>query len=192
MSVSYRIFCAIDLPRDVRSRVMDHVARLRVASPAVRASWARDEGLHITLKFLGEIEAHRVVALLKAAENAAHHVRPFSLVLENIGTFPTRGAPRVLWIGASDLSGNLAKLQQSLEDESAIEGFVREERIFHPHLTIARQRSPQGARTPAGLVNDLPFNPIEFPVTELVVIRSELGHEGSRYTVLSRHKFPAE
>lgn len=185
MKEPWRVFCAIELPPDVRARVLDHITKLRSASPTARVSWARDEGLHITLKFLGEMEPHKVRALSQAADHATQHVQPFSLVLENTGTFPTSGTPRVLWIGVSDRSGNLAKLQQSLEDECANEGFIREERTFHPHLTIARQRAPQGERTPAVLQPGVQFEPAEFHVTELVVIRSELGHGGSRYSKLS-------
>ena len=187
MTESWRVFCAIELPPQVRARVVDHVSHLRASAPTARASWARDEALHITLKFLGEIDSHHVRALSKAADNATQNVQPFSVALENTGTFPAHGAPRVLWIGITDPSGNLAKLQQSLEGECATEGFTREERTFHPHLTIARQRAPQGARTPSVLQHDVPFARVEFLVNELVVIRSELGHGGSRYTSLSRH-----
>lgn len=188
MKESWRVFCAIELPPDVRARVLDHIGKLRSASPTARVSWARDEGLHITLKFLGEMEPHRVSALSQAAERATQHVQPFSVVLENTGTFPTNGAPRVLWIGVTDRSSNMTKLQQYLEVECANEGFVREERTFHPHLTIARQRAPQGARTPVVLQPDVQFEHAEFHVTELFVIRSELGAGGSRYTAISRHK----
>jgi len=184
----WRVFCAIELPQDVRARVAEHIAKLRAASPAARASWARDEGLHITLKFVGEIEKDKVPSVSTAAERSLRQVEPFSVALDSTGTFPSRGMPRVLWIGAQDPSGNLAKLQQNLEDECAIAGFARNDRPFHPHLTIARQRAPQGARTPAVLSGETNFESVEFPVTELVVIRSELGHDGARYTAISRHK----
>ena len=184
----WRVFCAIELPHDVRARVAEHIAKLRAAQPAARASWARDEGLHITLKFVGEIQPYKVPSVSTAAERSSHLVEPFSVVLDSTGTFPTRGTPRVLWIGAEDPSGNLAKLQQNLEDECASAGFARNDRPFHPHLTIARQRAPQGARTPAVLPRETHFESAVFPATELVVIRSELGYEGARYTAISRHK----
>ena len=184
----WRVFCAIELPHDIRARVVEHIAKLRAASPATRATWARDEGLHITLKFVGEIEPDKVPSVCAAAERASQQVEPFSLVLDSTGTFPSRGTPRVLWIGAQDLSGNLAKLQQNFEDECASAGFARNDRPFHPHLTIARQRAPQGTRTPAVLPRETHFESAEFAVSELVVIRSELGHAGARYTAISRHK----
>jgi 2'-5' RNA ligase len=94
----------------------------------------------------------------------------------------------VLWLGVKDHTGALAKLQQHLEDECAQENFPREERAFHPHLTIARLRAPQGAHHLAAKHRDLGFSPIEFPIRELIVLRSELGSNGSRYTVVVRHE----
>jgi 2'-5' RNA ligase len=188
----WRVFCAIELPTEVRAQVRNHIARLRESAPTARASWARDEALHITLKFVGEIEPNRVAAISEAAGRAAQRVDPFSIALENTGAFPTRGSPRVLWIGISDSTGNLAKLHESLEDECAIKGFSREERAYHPHLTIARQRAPQGARTPAVLTCEPQFPRVEFTVGEFVLIRSELGPAGSKYTVVSRHELAGE
>lgn len=184
----WRVFCAVELPPEVRARATEHIARLREAVPETRAGWEREEKLHITLKFLGEIEAQRVAALSQAAARATQSAQPLTLSLENAGAFPTHGAARVLWLGIKDAAGGLVRLQQSLEDECASEGFQREERAFHPHLTIARVRAPQGARRLAALHREMGFPPVEFQVTKLVVIRSEMGAGGSRYTGVSRHQ----
>lgn len=183
----WRVFCAIELPPEVRARVAEHIARLRDAGPHVRASWDRAEKLHVTLKFLGEIEQTRVEALTRAAARAAESVQGFELGIEGAGAFPPRGLPRVLWLGVRDPSGGLADLQGRLEDECAGEGFAREERPFHPHLTIARLRSPEGARRLAALHKQMGFEAQNFDVTKLIVMRSELGPTGSRYTELSHH-----
>lgn len=187
MTESWRVFCAIELPAEVRERVVDHIEQLRKAAPSARASWARYEALHITLKFFGEIESQRVAALSKSADRAARRTQSFALGLKNTGSFPPRSPARVLWLGVDDRSGALISLQQALEDECSAEEFVREERGFHPHLTIGRLRSPQGARALTVLHNEMTFPLLEFSVSELLVIRSELGPNGSRYTGLSRH-----
>ena len=186
---SLRVFCAIELPAEVRARAAEHIARLRKAVPDVRASWEREEKLHITLKFLGEVEAGRVEALSVAASRATGQARPFNLALAGAGAFPPRGLPRILWLGINDSSGALARLHGRLEDECAAAGFEREGRPFHPHLTLARMRSPQGSRGLAQVHQETDFEPMEFAVTELVVMRSELGEGGSRYTEISRHAF---
>jgi RNA 2',3'-cyclic 3'-phosphodiesterase len=184
-----RVFCAVEFPAEVRARAAEHVARLRSIVPEVRASWERTEKLHITLKFLGEIAPKRVEALSGAALLATQDMHPFMLALSGTGAFPPRGSPRVLWLGIADSSGALVRLQSRLEKECQAAGFAREERSFHPHLTIARIRSPQGARTLAQAHQEMGFEAIEFTVTELVLMRSELGPGGSRYTEISQHCF---
>jgi 2'-5' RNA ligase len=178
----------VELPEEARARAAEHAALLRGRFREVRASWPRVENLHLTLKFLGEIEESRVEVLSNAAGRAAADSRPFTLRLEAAGAFPRRGVPRVIWLGVADSSGGLARLQSRLEVECEREGFGREERPFHPHLTLARLRSPQGARALAQLHQETGFEALEFPVTELVVMLSELGPGGSRYAPLSRHK----
>jgi 2'-5' RNA ligase len=80
-------------------------------------------------------------------------------------------------------------LQRRLEDECAAAGFMREPRAFKPHLTLARLRTPKDAHALSDAHRRLPFGPHRFQVSELVVMRSELGPGGSRYTALSRHAF---
>lgn len=185
----WRVFCAVELPAEVRARVATHIAALRENFPKARASWARADALHITLKFLGEIELSRVEALSQAAREAAARVQSFELVIEGTGIFPPHGSPRVLWLGVQDASGVLARLQQTLDDECARAGFARETREFHPHLTIARLRAPAETRELAALHQEMKFERAAFAAKELVVMRSELGAGGSRYTVISGHKF---
>ena len=183
----WRMFCAINLPPELRQRIQDHIERLRETIPEARASWNRDDKLHLTIKFLGDVATDRVANLSLAAERAVAGLKPFKLAAEGSGSFPPRGQPRVLWIGIEDLTERLARLYTRLEEECALEGFAREPRKFHPHLTIARLRNPQHATQLAASHQGLGFEPMEFSVDELVVIRSELSSKGSRYTEISRH-----
>lgn len=185
----WRVFCAIDLPQEVKSHVAAHAARLREAFPQVRASWERPEKMHLTLKFVGEIEISRVEELSRAAGRAAASVEPFELTIAEAGTFPPHGSPRVLWLGVEDNSGRLSSLHRSLEDECYAEGFEREPRTFKPHLTVARIRSPQFSRELADAHRGATFGPQNFTVSEIVVMRSELRPGGSRYAVVTRHSF---
>ena len=182
------MFCAIELPEELRTRAAAHIATLRNVAHDARVSWQRAENLHLTLKFLGEIARIRVAALSKAASRATEQSQPFRLTIEGAGSFPPRGLPRVLWLGILGSTGALAGLQTHLEEECSVEGFPREERPFSPHLTIARIRAPQGARSIASSHQAMGFEATEFPVKEIVVMRSELGPVGSRYTIISRHE----
>jgi 2'-5' RNA ligase len=189
--LSLRLFFAVELPLEIREAAADHAARLRREFPAARASWPRPEGLHLTLKFLGEVEAVRLDALHHAAATAATALAPFVLTVEGAGTFPARGAARVLWLGVRDEDGQLSRLQFRLDKECACAGFPRESKPFRPHLTLARLRAPGGAETAAlseGHRRE-PFGPHAFQVSSLALVRSELGPGGSRYTPLQYHPF---
>jgi 2'-5' RNA ligase len=183
----WRVFCAVELPQVTRQLVLAHIARLKEKFPDAKASWARDANLHLTLKFLGEIPTASVADFSKAVSLAVNQVQPFSLRLEQTGIFPTHGQPRVLWIGINDPSTQFAELHARLEEESSQVGFPRETRPFHPHLTIARLRHADNARALAATHKQMEFEPMDVAVAELLVIRSELGSEGSKYTVVSRH-----
>lgn len=182
---SLRLFFAVGLPDEVREAAVAHAARLRQEFPAASASWPRPESLHLTLKFLGEVEATRLDALYSAAANAAAGLAPFALTVEGAGTFPPRGAARVLWFGVRDDSGQLSRLQLRLDEECARAGFPRETRAFKPHLTVARLRASRDAHALSEAHRRATFGPHDFQVSGLLLVRSELGRGGSRYTILS-------
>ncbi|MDX6443112.1 MAG: 2,3-cyclic 3-phosphodiesterase [Blastocatellia bacterium] len=184
---SWRLFVAIELPATLRSRLRDHIDRLRKAVPDARANWAREENLHLTLKFFGNTLVSSVEALSRAIERASKDVSPFELLVGRCGVFPSRGQPRVLWIGIEEQTDSLGKLFQSLEDECARSGFTREERPFRPHLTVARLRQTHDARRLGDVHKQLGFDPVSLNVRDVCLFKSELRKEGSRYTVIARH-----
>jgi len=187
---SFRTFIAIELPRELRALIMQHIQLLRRELPDVRASWAREDNLHLTLKFLGDVPIDRISALSAAVARATKAIAPFDLIVSDCGTFPPHGLPKVLWLGTgTHASGvpTLSLLQSTVEDHCAAAGFPREARPYHPHLTIARLRSSKGARRLADLHREIDFPPQSFTVSEVVVFRSELLREGSKHTAISRH-----
>lgn len=184
----WRVFCAVEIPSEVKEELGERAARLRERFLRVRASWERPEKMHLTMKFVGETERSRVVALSGAAERAAAGVGCFKLLVASAGVFPNERRPRVLWFGVEDDAGRLIELQRRLEDEASAAGFKRETRSFRPHLTSARIRDPRGARELAEAHVAEGFDPLAFEVDSLVVIRSELSPSGSKYTTISRHR----
>ena len=191
-SLSLRLFFAVELPRYIRDAATARAARLRREFPAVRASWPRSENLHLTLKFLGEVEAIRLDSLHHMATAAAAALAPFTLNIEGAGTFPPRGVARVLWLGVRDDADQLSRLQFRLDKEGVYVGFPRESKPFRPHLTLARLRALQRPKIVAMLSEAhrrTPFGPHPFQVSRFVLMRSELGPGGSRYTPLQYHSF---
>ncbi len=188
-SESWRLFIAIELPAEIRHAIQRHIDQLRAALPDVRASWTREDNLHLTLKFLGDLAVNRVESLSQALMHAGARTNPFNLVIQGCGAFPPRGKPKVLWIGISpETESACLDLYEAIEDSCAKAGFKRDERKFHPHLTIARLRHPAGARELANLHRETKFEPMALKVNSACLIRSELNSSGSRYTVVARHE----
>lgn len=186
MNDTWRVFCAIDLPTDLKQKLAIHIEQLKKET-GVKSGWARPETIHLTIKFLGNIPVSHVNKLSHASTRAVASLGPFKLTAEHCGTFPSHGPPRVLWIGITDPSARLARLYESLDEECAAAGFPKETRPFHPHLTLARIRQAKDARALGTAHRALNFPINEFEVTELLVIRSELGKDGSKYTTVSTH-----
>ena len=184
---AWRIFCAIEIPQDIRSQLQDHIRRLQQAVPQNEASWTRPENIHLTLKFFGNVGQDKIPKVSQAMARAVEGLAAFRFRLAGTGTFPKHGSPRVLWIGVEDSHERLAALQQRLEEQCEKEGFPKETRPFHPHLTIARLRKPKGARELASLHQSTAFEEVETSVLELLLFRSESSSAGSKYTVISRH-----
>jgi len=181
----WRIFCALEISEELREMLRVHIARLREIE--IPSSWSHPENLHLTLKFLGNVSRDTLERVSSAAARASADIFPFEITVGTTGVFPKPRQARVLWVGVKDPTGNLALLQQRLESECAKEGFVREEREFRPHLTIARPRASRDVRKLANLHIEMGFKEISLPLKELLVFRSELGRGGSKYTVVSRH-----
>jgi 2'-5' RNA ligase len=171
-----RAFVAFPLAERVRRDVADVIRRLAPSLPDVR--FVRDEGVHVTLRFLGWTEAERIAALEAPLRAAAAECPPFEMAVRGLGLFPERGSPRVLWLGL-DLPAAALTLQRSCETAAVAAGFEPEMRPFHPHLTLGRWRDR--ARRPA--LPDVDLG--RAPASELVLYRSDIRPSGSIYTPLA-------
>jgi 2'-5' RNA ligase len=173
-----RLFLAVDLPTVLRERLAVVQEELRRNSPGWR--WVRPEGIHLTLRFLGEVDELRETACRPAWRDAVGRFRRFDLSVGDLGRFPARGRPRVLWVGVrEEAEPTLPRLAEALEEAARGLGFAPETRPFHPHLTLAR-----AAGRPR-FVEPRPVAPgMIVPVDEVVLFRSRLGPGGARYTAL--------
>jgi 2'-5' RNA ligase len=185
-----RLFFAVAPSPEARARAAARAASLREEfAPRLKVSWERAGKLHVTMKFLGDVTGDRVERLARAAGRAAARHAPLALSLGGCGVFPSTNRPHALWLGLTGGADRLAALQRDLEAECAREGFAREARPFHPHITLARLRSTNAdARELARLHLAMGFEPVRFTVGEFVLMRSELGAGGSVYTPLTRHE----
>jgi RNA 2',3'-cyclic 3'-phosphodiesterase len=187
---SWRVFCAVELPEDVRARLQEHIARLRKEVPDAAASWSRVENIHLTLKFFGNVALDRIPQVSAAATRATEKFSKFQIEVGNTGVFPRPSRAQVLWIDVNDPSAQLSTLHKQFEAECAAAGFEKDDRAYKPHLTIARLRKPESARHLTDTHLQTSFKPISVTLNELIVFRSELSSKGSRYTPISRHPLP--
>ncbi len=191
---SMRLFIALDLPeawkraletlqRDLQSAI---AARL---SANVRPRWVRPEGIHLTLKFLGETPADRLESLTAALAQAVTIEPAFDLTLVRVGAFEQRRAPRVILATISVQGRALIDLYERIETWLAAAGWPRETRTFHPHLTLARLPDAMDdatCRAVADMANAFasPEAPV-WHVDRVHLIRSHLGPGGARYESLA-------
>ena len=180
-----RTFAAVELPHSVKrplARAADELRALCI--PGLRV--VRPEGIHITLKFLGDIDPARVPDIADALAAAADSHPPFSLAVGAPGAFPNPTRPRVLWLGvAGDAPAldALRALQRDTDAALAAIGFPPEKQPFSPHLTIARMRRPDAAALAALSALNLPSG-AAIPVNAVSLMQSSLNPGGAIYTRL--------
>lgn len=139
-----RVFIGIALPPECRRAIAEAISPFRGKRTPV--SWTPEENLHVTLKFLGETPTGRLDEIGPLLDGAAGGIPSFELTVEGAGGFPSLRAPRVLWVGIREPLELVGKLHENIENALSAAGFPREERRFHPHVTVGRARD----RLPAG------------------------------------------
>ena len=179
-----RIFIALDIPGEIRAQMVKYVERAQALAPDAR--WARPEGLHVTLKFVGEVSDAKVEQIKAAL--ATVKAAPFEVTFAKVGFFPTAKSPRVCWIGVE--GGEALPGLAALVDNAAHGvGIAKEDREYSPHLTLARSGSGPGGQHQlkplATLLQDQA--PPQFgtmAAREFFLYLSQPQRGGSRYTKL--------
>jgi 2'-5' RNA ligase len=175
-----RTFLAIEIPAGIRKEIHAFVQTVKDDRPI---KWVGFDNLHITLKFLGEIDEAKKVLVESAGEEVASGFTPFEIALAGVGCFPGVRNPRVLWIGVTTGAEQVSNLARRIEDRFADLGF-KEEKKFHPHLTIGRIKD----FCPVSDLTEKVISTERFPVASLTLFKSTLKPEGPTYQGLSRIK----
>ncbi len=182
-----RAFIAIHLSQEARLQLSDTIRSLGSEIPnGVR--WVDPEGIHLTLKFLGDIDPALVEDVLRAMQQAASGSLPFQLHLNGLGVFPNQRRPRVLWAGLGGDLDALGALQEKLEAAMSGLNFPRERRTFNPHLTLGRVRDGVSAvarqRIGAVVSSGSLDGADSWPVNAVHLMRSILTSDGAVYSSL--------
>jgi len=179
-----RTFFAIDLPDSFRDEIRNVQDRLKRVGADVR--WVRPESVHLTLKFLGDIEEEMVKPLAGAAAPVAAGSPAISLALAGTGVFPGPGRPRVCWLGLTGDMDRLVLLRDKIEHAMAPFGFEIEKRAFKPHLTLGRFRGQKAKNELLSELERISPNQLAFQAEEVVFFKSDLKPTGAVYTPLRK------
>ncbi|NOZ22863.1 MAG: RNA 2',3'-cyclic phosphodiesterase [Planctomycetes bacterium] len=182
-----RSFIAIHLDEATRAALERAQRKLEACGAKVR--WVRPQALHLTLKFLGDIDAERVSDVAAVIEDVVKGVGPFRLDVRGLGGLPRLERPRVVYAGAADEEGALVPMAEALNNRMAEFGVKRESRKYKAHITLGRVKSPRGIEPLIGMIQqraDEEYGSVE--VGSLYLMMSELKPSGAEYTVLHEAK----
>lgn len=183
MAASIRTFIAIELPQNIIAAIGGIQEDLK--SNKLDVKWVRPENIHLTLKFLGNIDPATVAGIEGVLHDMIKTAAPFSLTAKGLGVFPGLKRPRVIWIGVVGQIDALIGLQRQLDENLQKTGFAPEKRPFKGHLTIGRFRGRLDTQRMAVILNR--FHDVEagsFTVKHLILFKSDLQPNGPIYTKL--------
>ena len=187
--MSWRLFAALELPSELQHQLAALQNDLQAAAPPRSVRWVRPQGIHLTLKFYGDVAPDRLPELRAGLARAASTVAPMTLAVEGVGVFPSAARPSVIWAGVTGALGPLQRLQVAVEDEALALGFRPEGRAYVPHLTLGRVNDglAPGAvrRLMEGVGQASGRSAGGFTPEHLSLMNSEPGAGGSVYSQLS-------
>lgn len=181
-----RLFVAVDLSADAREVIAAQQKRIAAAMAASKSSmkWVKPEQAHLTLVFLGNVEASRAEGVIDAIGRDVD-LAPFDMVLHGVGVFPPRGAPRVLWVGVAGGAQELMLLQREMALRAGGLGIPLEDRPFSPHLTIGRWRESRPPDRDRAIGADSKGAVARVHVESATLYESRLSSGGPAYTPLA-------
>jgi 2'-5' RNA ligase len=185
---SIRSFIAIDLWEQTRRQIEAFIQELRKSDAQV--GWVRVEGIHLTLKFLGNVSPGSIEEIKSELARVASQTGPIRIEPAGCGAFPAIKSPRVIWIGLRGQIGPLSELARQVETALVPLGFKPEDRPFKPHLTVGRVRGRQRLQALQEiLLAHRDFTAEPFDASQVVLYKSELRPDGARYSPLFKAPF---
>lgn len=185
-----RVFIAVDINQQIKEAISRLQGQLQRKSGVGKgqATWVKPDAMHLTLKFLGEIDDKQLESLRKTIEAIVQKHKGFELSVESVGFFGGKAA-KVLWVGSIKGSDNLTALAKDIEEGLELEGFAKEEREFSPHLTICRIKDFAAGKRLAELAGDLAdFNAGSVLIDAVKIYQSQLTPAGPIYTEIANYK----
>lgn len=180
MSQTMRLFIAVPLPELVKQRLLKAANEMGQRLPPKAVRWVKPEQMHLTLRFLGETAVTRLPHLQIQLDQLTQQQPSFNVALDDVGAFPNRKRPGVLWVGLVGEVVTLHRLKADLDARLLALGWEKEKRPFSPHLTLGRVKDSRSVKS---LNWDVAVERLEWRVTAVELIQSELRPFGAIYTV---------
>lgn len=175
-----RTFIAVFPPPEIQEKIFEIQRTLKIDSSPVR--WEPNEKFHVTLKFLGKVSATQQTELRHLLESEVGYHSAFEVTLRQIGCFPGPRSPRVIWIGSSrDQNVKLVECAEAVDTLCSRAGFRKEERVFHPHITLGRVKG-KISEDLLQTIESTTFDELRFPCSQLLVMKSDLSPSGSTFS----------
>ena len=189
----YRLFISANLPLNLLHGLTDLQTSLKRQLADAPLRWSRPEGIHLTLKFLGDTDPARVDDIVAGLSRVAGSNSPFEISVGGLGCFPNTRNPSVLWVGIDDTNGRLRRFAADVDAAMKGLGWQRERRPFSGHLTLARVKKQASGRERRQLGEriaalDAPKNLGVLPVRQIHLMSSQLQPNGSIYTSLAEFR----
>jgi len=183
-----RCFIAIPIPGNIHSQLSKIQSQLKETDADVK--WVGIDNIHLTLKFLGEVDEQKIKAISEKLKEIADKHTCFQTRAEKAGAFPTLSNPKVVWIGLNKNEEKINNLQKEIEGSLHSFGFEKETRLFHPHLTLGRVRSKKNIQKLTEEIKTLSsFQSDCFTADKIVLFKSILKPQGAEYTTLDEFEF---
>jgi len=183
-----RSFIAIELPAELKQYLTGLQAKLK-ADNQPRIKWVKPEGIHLTLKFLGDVETSMLEPITRAMADATAGITPFKLGVQQPGAFPSLQRVQVVWVGLGGEVDKLKQLHKNLDINLTGLGFTAEQRQFKPHLTLARLGDEASAEQRRQLGELISTTRLEagqtIKVEGISLIKSQLTKAGAIYSRIS-------
>jgi len=184
-----RAFIAIELSEEIREALAQIQSHLKYSGADVK--WVEKQNIHLTLKFLGEIDEKKCEKIKSALDKIAGSMHPFELTIKEIGAFPKIDYPRVIWVGLDKGVAESLVLAEKVDEEMSKLGFEKESRPFTAHLTIGRVRSPQNKEALKSKLTtyNLPLTAKAQLISSIILFQSKLSPKGPTYINIHEAKF---
>ena len=181
-----RTFIAIELSEVIRAQISDVTGCLQESLSGIR--WVAAKNLHLTFKFLGDVEVEKLENICSIVQDTAKDFAPFALSFSGLGAFPNLRRPRVIWVGVEMGAEELVGVHKAIETALVQAGFPKDDKAFRPHLTVGRVKSKKRISGLGEILSETEVGSDAMTVDHIAVIKSDLTPDGPIYTPMGRYE----